>query len=94
MVSAQNSVLYKCGHTSIYFSGESSDQDEGSVSEIAFDDPVDVNDDFIPHAEFEAFVSNSCNSTSNSCPGIGKLFITHILSMYFIIMMPYLNIKW
>ena len=94
MVSARNSVHNKCGHTSTYFSGESSDQDEGSVSEIAFDDPVDVNDDFIPHAEFEAFVSNSCNSTSNSCPGIGKLFITHILSMYFIIMMPYSNIKW
>ena len=39
-------------------------QDEAAVSEIAFDDPIDVNEnDFIPHAEFEAFVSN--DSTTN-----------------------------
>ena len=39
-------------------------QDEAAVSEIAFDDPIDVNEnDFIPHAEFEAFVSNK--STTN-----------------------------
>ena len=77
-------VLHKCGHTNTHFSGLNSDQDEGSVSEIAFDDPVDVDDDFIPHAEFEAFVSNSCASSD-----IGKLFLNYfcIMSVYFIILM-------
>ena len=47
-------------------------QDEAAVSEIAFDDPIDVNEnDFIPHAEFEAFVSNK--STTN---GGQLIFIT------------------
>ena len=75
-------VLHKCGHTTTHFSGSDSDQDGASVSEIAFDDPVDVDDDFIPHAEFEAFVSNSCASSD-----IGKLFLNYfcIMSVYFLI---------
>ena len=55
-------------------------QDEAAVSEIAFDDPIDVNEnDFIPHAEFEAFVSN--NSTINH----GKLFFINFFVLFVIV---------
>ena len=66
-----------------------SEQDHGSVSEIAFDDPVDIDADFdIPHAEFEAFVSNNDINSSNANSVIGpKLFLLkYVIMFYFVIM--------
>ena len=63
--------------------------DEASVSEIAFDDPVDVDEDYIPNAEFEAFVSNSGID-------IGKLSPNcfYVVSLYFIIIKDTKMISW
>ena len=64
-----------------------SEQDHGSVSEIAFDDPVDIDADFIPHAEFEAFVSDNDSSSSSYGGEVGQLFLLkYFIMFYFVIM--------